>query len=162
MEQEKARKKTDLTALQALQKAEHYCAYQERSQQEVRNKLYDWSLTPDEVENIITELILNNFINEERFANAYVSGKFRINKWGKRKIEQGLRAKGISPKMCHNALNAIDMDEYLKVLAEILEKKAAVLSEKDAYKRKMKLASFAAGRGFENNFIFDLLNNKDL
>ena len=71
-------KKTKITDPKvALTKAEHYCAYQERSQQEVRDKLYEWGLWPDAVENIISELIGGNYLNEERFAKAYAQGKFK-------------------------------------------------------------------------------------
>src|SRR5690554_76738 len=162
MEQEKPKRKTVYTALQAQKKAESYCAYQERSQQEVRDKLYSWGVYPNEVENVISELVITNFINEERFALAYVSGKFNMNRWGRIKIRQGLKMKGISERMIKEALNSIDLDEYLGQLTLLLEKKAAVLAERDAYKRKTKLASFALGRGFESHFIFDILNNKDL
>lgn len=162
MEQGKYRKKVVLTPLQAQKKAESYCAYQERSQQEVRDKLYSWGLSPNEVEQVISELVIDNFINEERFATSYVSGRFKIKHWGKRKIEQGLKMKGISPRMIKDSLNSIDMEEYFASLNYLLEKKSAVLQEKDPYKRKMKLANFAIGRGFENEFIFDILNNKDL
>ncbi len=162
MDQEKPRKKIILTVLQAQKKAESYCAYQERSQQEVRNKLYSWGIFPNEVESVISQLVIDNFINEERFAMSYVSGKFKIKQWGKRKIEQGLKMKGVSPRLIKDSLNSIDMEEYLSSLNLLLEKKAALLAEKDAYKRKMKLANFAVGKGFENDFIFDILNNKDL
>jgi regulatory protein len=162
MEQEKPKNKTVFTALQAQKKAESYCAYQERSQQEVRDKLYSWGIYPNEVENVISELVLTNFVNEERFAMAYVSGKFNMNRWGKIKIRQGLKMKGISERLIKDSLNSIDIEEYLEQLTILLEKKARVLPEKDAYKRKMKLANFALGKGFESHFIFEILNNKDL
>jgi len=146
----------------ALVKAESYCAYQERSQQEVRNKLYDWGLWKDDVENIISELIQNNFLNEERFANAYVSGKFNIKKWGKIKIKQGLKLKKVPDKMIMKALNTIDYDEYLKVILAAAEKKAAVLTEKDKYKRKYKLMTYLLGKGFESNLISEVLNDNNL
>jgi regulatory protein len=79
----------------AYAKAEHYCAYQERSQQEVRDKLYEWDLKPAEVENIIIRLIENNYVNEERFAKAYVRGKFNQKGWGRIKIKQGLKQKRV-------------------------------------------------------------------
>lgn len=157
-----SKKKPVLTELQAQKKAEHYCAYQERSQQEVRNKLYDWGLYPTEVENIIAELISENYINEERFAKAFVSGKFKMNAWGKIKIEQALKMKGISGILLKEALNSIEMEEYLTCLNSVLEKKARSLREKDPYKRKMMLANYAYGRGYESNLIFDILNNKEL
>jgi len=79
----------------AYAKAEHYCAYQERSQQEVRDKLYEWELKPAEVEDIISRLIENNYLNEERFAKAYVQGKFNQKGWGRIKIKQGLKLKRV-------------------------------------------------------------------
>jgi regulatory protein len=147
---------------QALPKAEHYCAYQERSQSEIRNKLYEWGLKPWDVEEIISELILTNFLNEERFANAYVSGKFKIKKWGKIKIKQGLKLKQVPEKMITRALNTIDYDDYLKVILETAEKKLPLIHEKDAYKRKYKLTSYLYSKGFENNLISDVLKNNNL
>jgi len=111
-------------------KAESYCAYQERAQQEVRDKLYDWGLHHDEVEEVITELITTNFLNEERFANAYVSGKFNIKRWGKIKIKQGLKLKRIPDKMIIKALNTIDYDEYLRVILATAEKKIGRFNRK--------------------------------
>lgn len=146
----------------ALAKAESYCAYQERAQQEVRDKLYDWGLHHDEVEEIITELILNNFLNEERFAHAYVSGKFNIKKWGKIKIRQGLKLKRVPDKMILKALNAIDFDDYLQTILAAAQKKSAVLAEKDPYKRKYKLMSYLAGRGFESNLVAEVLKDNHL
>lgn len=143
-------------------KAESFCAYQERAQQEVRNKLYDWGLHHDEVEEVITELILTNFLNEERFANAYVSGKFNIKRWGKIKIKQGLKLKRVPDKMIIKALNSIDYDDYLQTILVAAEKKSAVLSEKDPYKRKYKLTTYLMGKGFESNLISEVLKANNL
>jgi len=161
MEDEKPKKKiTDPTA--ALAKAEHYCAYQERSQQEVRDKLYDWGLWPDAVENIISKLIESNFLNEERFANAYVRGKFGQNGWGKIKIKQGLKLKKVSDALIKKALIKINMDDYLATLQKILEKKAPSVKEKDEFKRHYKLKQYALSRGFENDLISDVLKASGL
>lgn len=146
----------------ALAKAEHYCAYQERSQQEVRDKLYEWGLWSNDVEEAISELIQTNFLSEERFALAYVSGKFNIKKWGKVKIKQGLKLKRVPDKMIINALKTIDSDEYIKVMLESAEKKLKTITEKDSYKRKYKLVSYLLGRGFENDLILDVLKNNNL
>ena len=147
---------------QALAKAESYCAYQERSQQEIRDKLYDWGLHHDEVEEVITELILTNFLNEERFAMSYVSGKFNIKKWGKIKIKQGLKLKKVPEKMIIKALNSIDYDKYLQTILTAAEKKSAVLVEKDPYKRKYKLMTYLMGKGFESNLISEVLKANNL
>jgi regulatory protein len=146
----------------ASAKAESYCAYQERSQQEVRDKLYDWGLHHDEVEEVITELILTNFLNEERFAMAYVSGKFNIKKWGKIKIKQGLKLKKVPEKMIIKALNTIDYDDYLQVILAAAEKKAPFITEKDPYKKKYKLVTYLMGKGFESNLISEVLKANNL
>lgn len=160
-DQEK-QKETRLTKLQAKKRAESFCAYQERSQQEIRDKLYKWGQYPADVENIIVDLITDNFLNEERFTLAYTSGKFKIKQWGKIKIAHGLKFKRIPPRLVNEALNTIDPDEYFHTLTQIIEKKARVLSEKEPYKRKMKLAQYAISRGFEKDLIFDILNSNDL
>src|SRR5690554_4347267 len=139
---EAAHNKKIYTPRQARLKAESYCAYQERSQQEIRDKLYSWGVYPDDVENIIVDLISENFLNEERFAHAYASGKFNIKKWGKGKITSGLKFKQVPPRLIKDALNTIDPDEYFDTLLEVLRKKAALLDERDAYKRRMKLAQY--------------------
>jgi len=146
----------------ALAKAEHYCAYQERSQQEVRAKLYEWGLWSNEVEETISDLIQTNFLSEERFTQAYVSGKFNIKGWGKNKIKQGLKLKKVPDKMISNALKAIDHDDYLKAILSAAEKKSKTIQEKDAYKRKYKLVSYLLGKGFENDLILEVLKNNNL
>ena len=146
----------------ALAKAEHFCAYQERAQQEVRDKLYDWGLWPDAVENIIVKLIGDNFLNEERFAKAYVQGKFKQKGWGRIKIKQGLKIKKIPQNLLKKALLTIDGDEYLQMLTKVLSKKAALLTEKVPYKRRYKLQQYALSRGFETDLIIDVLKNSEL
>lgn len=160
-EENKARKRT-LTVHQAKLKAANYCAYQERSQQELRDKLYAWGLATPEVEQLIAELILENFLNEERFAIAYVSGKFNIKGWGKLKIKQGLQHKRISSRLINDALRTIEEEVYLAKLRSILEKKGKAITEKDIPKRKYKLAQYAMAKGYENELIFDILRNNDL
>lgn len=147
---------------QARLKAEAFCAYQERSQSEIRNKLYEWGLHQKDVEEIITELIGENFLNEERFAMAYALGKFRIKGWGKLKIKQGLKLKGVPDKMIRKVLNAIDSEDYMDRLRLILEKKSDLITEKDPYKRRYLLTRYAAGKGYEQDLISDLLINNKL
>jgi regulatory protein len=155
-------KKTKYDKRTGLVKAESYCAYQERSQQEVRSKLYDWGLWPNEVEEVISELIENNFLNEERFARAYVSGKFNIKHWGKIKIKQGLKLKKITDKMIAIALDTIDYDDYLQTILNTAEKKLPLIKEKDAYKRKYKLTTYLMSKGFENDLILEVLKSNNL
>jgi len=162
MYQESTNGKKKFTKQQGQSKAEHFCAYQERCQQEVRDKLYNWGLYPNEVEEIIADLISANFLNEERFAMAYVSGKFNIKGWGKVKIKQGLKQKRISPRLINDALKTINTDSYTEKLFYLIEKKAISLQEKDPFKRKAKLAQYALGKGYESDLIFDLLKNNNL
>ena len=157
MQQQKERIK--LSKEQALLKAEHFCAYQERSQQEVRDKLYELGLFSSEVEETIAQLIQTNFLNEERFATSYSLGKFRIKKWGKLKIKQALKFKRVPDKLINKALNKIDPDEYYQTLTNLYNKKTAVLMEKDQFKRKYKLTQYLASKGYEKDLINDLLNN---
>jgi regulatory protein len=115
--------KKKLTPQQALIKAQQTCAYQERCQQEMRDKLYEWGLYPNEVENIIADLISENFLNEERFAKAYAGGKFRIKKWGKVKIKIELKKRKISDYCIRKAMEEIPDKEYIAALKQLIEKK---------------------------------------
>jgi regulatory protein len=147
---------------QATVKAESYCAYQERSHFEIRNKLYEWGLHQKDVEEIISELIELNFLNEERFALAYSLGKFRIKGWGKNKIRQGLKLKRIPDKLIIKSLKSIEDDDYLMMLKKILQKKLNTISEKDPFKKRYLLTRFAASKGYESDLIADLLINNKL
>ncbi len=151
-----------LTPYQAKSKAEAFCAYQERAQQEVRDKLYHWGLYPAVVEQVIADLITEGFLNEERFALAYASGKFRMNGWGKHKIKQGLTQKATSAPLIKAALNSLDEQEYREKLLNLLRAKARLEKEKDPYKRKNKLVRYALGKGYESELILELLNDNDL
>lgn len=145
--------------LQAMAKAEHFCVYQERSQQEVRNKLYSFGLPSGHIEELISELIQGNFLNEERFAIAYTLGKFRIKHWGKIKIKQSLKLKQVPEKLIVKVLKQIDDEEYLKTLDMLLRKKAVLLPKLNPYNLHYRLMQYAAGKGYEKDLIADLLNN---
>lgn len=160
-DEEKTRKKI-YTPKQALLKAASYCAYQERAQQEVRDKLYEWGLHHEDVEEIISQLISDNFLNEERFAIAYTLGKLRIKSWGKIKIKQSLKLKRVSDPLIKIAFSKIDLDEYEDKLHDLLDKKQLSLKDKDVYILKNKLFQYALSRGFESDLISSLLKEKGL
>ena len=160
MDDQKPRKITDEKV--ALTKAEHYCAYQERSQQEVRDKLYEWGLWTDAVENIISQLITANYLNEERFAKAYTQGKFKQKAWGRIKIKQGLKLKKVPDVLIKKALLTIDGDDYLKALQKVIAKKTPLVKEKNEFKRRYKLQQYAMSRGYEADLVTDVLKNSDL
>jgi regulatory protein len=147
-----------ISVKEAITKMASFCAYQERCQQEVREKLYtDYFLDEEEVEFIIGELILEKFINEERFAKIYAGGKFRVKKWGKVKIKHALKAKNISRYCIEQGLKEIGDDEYLETLAILLEKKQDEISETHPLKRKQKILQYAIYKGYEMDIVLDML-----
>ena len=150
--QEKRAKKK-LTPGQAKLKAADYCAYQERSQQEVRDKLYSYGLHSDEVEVVLTDLIVEGFINEERFAVAYAGGKFRMKGWGKQKIIQGLKQHQVSNYCIQKALSEIDDESYWEALIKHASKKMRSLTENDPYIIQGKLSRHLQMKGFEGGLI---------
>lgn len=147
--------KSPLTPNQALQKAEHFCAYQERCQEEVRSKLYSYGLSTDDVEELLSRLIQSGFVNEERFAKAYCGGKFRQKKWGKIRIKQELSRRKISERIIRTALLEIEEEAYAKVIKEWIEKakqqyKAPGLKN---WQRKQKVLYALQAKGFETDLI---------
>lgn len=134
---------------EAVHKAAEYCARQERSHQEVRDKLYQWGMRGEEIETVIVELIGSNFLNEQRFADAFTIGKLRQKRWGRRKIQAGLRAKRVSDACITNALAAIEEDEYVEVLKEVAIKRAQLEKALDPFVAKQRVIKYLVQRGFE-------------
>ena len=151
------KKKQSLPKKEAKLKAASFCAYQERSQKEVRSKLYDYGLYTDEVEEVLTELILEGFINEERFARQYVGGKFRMKKWGKNRILLGLKQHDISAYCVKAGMREIDDVAYLNTLDELINKKANVESDPNLLKRRNKIARHLMYKGYEPELVWDRL-----
>jgi regulatory protein len=158
-EEKKPKKK--LTPNQALIKAQMSCAYQERCQQEMRDKLYEWGLHSNEVENIIADLISTNFLNEERFAKAFAGGKFRIKKWGKVKIKIELKKRKISDYCIRKGLAEIDDKDYINTLKEVISKKLKENTKGKIQVRNYKAAQYAQSRGFEGDLIWDIIRQED-
>tara|TARA_Y100000766_G_scaffold78446_1_gene66687 strand:- start:1978 stop:2424 length:447 start_codon:yes stop_codon:yes gene_type:complete len=148
-----------MTQNEALEKMKKYCAYQERCQSEVRQKLYDFELHNNDIENILCSLIEQNFINEERFAKNFVRGKFRQKKWGKIKIKQHLKQKQISDYCIKTGLEVIDTEDYLTTLNSIISKKEKLISEENNFIKKQKIAKYAINKGFENDLVWDHLSD---
>jgi regulatory protein len=142
-------KKVRIGKEQAIQRIRHYCAYQERAQQEVRDKLYELGMTMDEVEEIMSDLIAENFLNEERFATQFAGGHFRIKGWGKVKIQHALQQKRVSSYNIKIGLKAIDEDAYLKTLETLAAKKWNSLKGERGLSRMAKTQAFLHQRGFE-------------
>ncbi|MDH5396629.1 MAG: RecX family transcriptional regulator [Cyclobacteriaceae bacterium] len=153
-------KKKDLSLLEAKAKAARYCAYQERTQRQVRDKLYQLGLHTDEVENTLSELIQENYVNEERFARAYAGGKFRMKKWGRNKIKMGLKGLGLTDYCIRKGLEEIDEESYTIALQHLIEKKGETLGDTDPRERQHKLIRYLLSRGYENELIREQLKFK--
>jgi len=140
--------------LAALQKAKHYCAYQERCHSEVRDKLYSFKLHKNEVEQLLTRLIEEDFLNEERFAIAYAGGHFRTKQWGKEKIKYTLKQKQVSEYCIRKALTAITASDYNKTFFNVADKKLTTLkNEKNIFIKKRKIKDYLQQKGFEIKLI---------
>ena len=150
--------KPRLSKKEAKLKAANYCAYQERSQKEVRNKLYDLGLYTDEVEDVLTDLIMEGFVNEERFAKAFAGGKFRIKKWGRNRITRELQAHKISAYCIKSGLAEIDEDDYIDTLKETIQKKGDSLNEPNLFKKKEKVSRHLIYKGFEPELVWDYVS----
>lgn len=142
-----------LTKEQALQKLKHYCAYQERCHSEVREKLYNLGVWKKDHDPIIATLIEENYLNEERFANAFAGGKFRIKQWGRVKIKYELQQKQVSEYSIKKALTQIDEEEYMKVLDKLAKEKYASLKNEQYLVRKKKTMDYLVRKGFEVELI---------
>ena len=142
-----------------LQKAASYCAYQERTQDEVRLRLKKWDVWGEEADEIIAELISQNYLSEERFAKTYAGGKFRMKNWGRMKIKQELHRRGLSEYSIDKGMKEIGDKAYQESLKELLTKKKTMLerSETDKYKLKQKLVRFALSKGYESELIWKMI-----
>jgi regulatory protein len=152
-----ADKKIKLTPHQALLKMANYCAYQERCHSEAKNKLNELGIYFEDADQIIAELIAQNYLNEERFAKAFAGGKFRIKKWGRNKIKLELKQKQVSDYCIQQGLNEIDADDYLKVLKKEVNEKFEKLKEKNVLIKNNKTALYLMSRGFEADLVWDVL-----
>ena len=147
-----------LSAQQVKQKIERYCAYQERSHQEVRKKLYDFGLYRDDVEEMLSSLITEGYLNEERFSKAFAGGKFRMKKWGRNKIAHALEGKGVSQNCIRIGLKEIDEQEYVAALRVLLKQKASGLEEDSVYVVRDRLSRFAIQKGYEPDLVWREIN----
>ena len=134
-----------------------YCAYQERTHREVKNKLFGYGLYGSEVDEIMAHLITEGFLNEERFARAYAGGKFRLKSWGRNKIIHALEAKGLTGNCIRAAMQEIDDVDYQQSLKKLLDKKSAQYEGETLYIKRNKLASFAIQKGFEPDLVWTVV-----
>lgn len=144
----------------AFQKIKHYCAYQERSHREVKEKLYSFGLWKKDVEPILSQLIEENYLNEERFAQQFAGGKFRMKHWGKIKIQYELRQQQVSEYCIRKALASIREEDYQKTFEKLANQKLTSLKgEKNLFIKKRKLQDFLLQKGYEP-LLVHALNNR--
>ncbi|MFD1161441.1 regulatory protein RecX [Hwangdonia seohaensis] len=150
--------KKTYTLQEATSKLEHYCAYQERCHQEVRQKLESMHMIPEAIDVIIVHLLKHNYLNEARFAKTFVSGKFRIKRWGRRRLTFELKKKDISKVNINQALNAIENEEYIEVFNSLAEKKVNTIKETNVFKKRKKLIDYLLYRGWESALVYEKAN----
>ncbi len=141
-----------LTPEQALQKAKHYCAWQERCHSEVKEKLYSYGLKKHHVDILLTQLIEENYLNEERYAQQFTGGHFRMKQWGRIKIRHELKQKGISDYLIKKSFREIDEDAYLQTLQKLVAAKWKTLKGNTLLKNS-KVTAYLLQKGFENPLI---------
>lgn len=144
------------TKLEALQKLQKYCAYQERCHQEVRNKLLQLEVYGDDLEEIIALLIQENFLNETRFSQAFVRGKYRIKKWGKNKIIQELKKRHISAYNIKKGLSEIEEDQYLQNITDMITIKNEKWASLDPFPRRQKIVHYLVSKGYELSLAWEM------
>ena len=137
-----------------INKLEKYCSFSERCKSDIIKKLYDWKVNKNQKE-IINHLIENNYINEKRYALLYSMGKFNSRKWGKIKISNHLKNKGIKEKDINESINEIPETKYLDALSNLIIKKSQEIKDSDIYNKKSKIARYLFQKGYESNLIWN-------
>lgn len=146
------------TVNEAQKKLENYCAYQERCHKEVRAKLKDMKMIPEAIDTIIVNLIKDNYLSEERFAKAFVRGKFRIKRWGRNRLIRELKFREISKYSINIALKEINLEDYDNTLNQLVKKRINQVKEPNLYKKKRKVADYLLYRGWESHLVYEKLN----
>lgn len=150
--------KNKLTNEQALEKIKRYCSYQERCHSEVKEKLYSFGLRRNEADEIISELIENNYLNEERFAIQFAGGKFRMKHWGRKKIQYELQQKNINGFIIKIALKEIDEQKYFETLQKLAQTKWDALKMENDLLRQSKTNAYLLQKGYEQRLISGVIN----
>ncbi len=150
--------KKNIGTEKAWQKIKHYCAYQERCHAETKDKLYSFGLYKHEVETLVSQLIEENYLNEERYAVAFAGGKFRMKQWGKTKIKYELQLKQVSDYCIKKALNEIHANDYEMTLHKLAGNKLATLQdETNPFVIKTKLRNYLLQKGYESALINEVI-----
>lgn len=144
-----------------LTKAQAYCAYQDRCSSEVVQKLKDWGVEQARIPKILEALIADKFLDDRRFAESFISSKFRLKHWGRNKLMYELRLKKIPTDLILLALENIDENEYATTLRTLIAKKTKEVKDSDAYRKKQKIARYLISKGFEPELVFGMMVGKN-
>lgn len=150
-------RKTTATPEQAFMKLKHYCGYQERCHSEVKEKLYSLGLRKTDVEQLISRLIEEGYLNEERFARQFAGGYFRQKKWGINKIVYALRQKKVSEYNIKKGLDEIDQEEYAAVAEKLVRAKWQALKDEQYINREAKTRTYLMQKGYEPGLVQSIL-----
>lgn len=150
--------KKEMTEQEAFLQLATVCAQAEHCEKEMRDKLKRWGIDESAQNRIIQRLRNERYIDDERYARAFVKDKIRYNKWGRRKVQQGLWQKHIDPEIQQRVLDEIDENEYLNVLHPLLRQKRKTTKAQNDYELNQKLVRFALGRGFTFDIIRQCLD----
>lgn len=140
-----------------LEKIKRYCAYQERSHFDVKNKLYSFGLPTNRVEALVAMLIEENYLNEERFAIGFARGKFNLKKWGRVKIKYELGLKKVGTANIKTSLKEIGEEDYQRMIQNLVEKKWAALAGEDPLSRQAKTVHYLLQKGYELPLVQEAL-----
>jgi regulatory protein len=147
---------------EALAFAAAFCSSAEHCKSEVLEKMSKFELGQEEQSRIIQRLQQESFIDEERYVKAFVSDRFRFNKWGRIKIRFMLRQKGVSTELIEEGIKLIADDDYTNTLLTLLKQKKSTVKSKTKYELREKMLRFGAGRGFEPSIISLCLKKMDI
>ena len=145
--------KSTATPEQAFMKLKHYCGYQERCHYEVKEKLYSLGLRKSDVEQLISRLIEENYLNEERFAQQFAGGYFRQKKWGINKIVYALRHKKVSEYNIKKGIKTIDQVEYNKVAEKLIRAKWLLPKKEQYMNRETKTMAYLLQKGYDAGLV---------
>jgi regulatory protein len=149
-----------LTPDQVLDKMAKYCAYQERSVKDVKDKLKTFDISQEDREKILDYLLDNRFVDDERFAKSFVRGKINQSGWGLNKIRFHLIQKGIDKETIDEALKQTDEEVYRQRLIDILKTKSKTVKAENDFEKKRKLAAYAMQKGFEASLVWEVLKEQ--
>lgn len=143
------------------QRAGRFCAFRERSPNELFEKIQSWGVKEEDAAKLVAELASEGYVDEQRFANAFCNDKFEFNSWGKHKIKAHIYEHKLSETTIQNALDRIDPDKYEKRLSELALSKWNKLEKEEDFKRKQKTVAYLSGKGFELDLIWNAINSFD-